>query len=116
MYTITYMLISIFTEPPSMPVGPLSAMEILGQSITLQWQPPSHDGGSPLTAYIIEFRNAKRIGWNLVDQINPQATTYTVKNLTKNNDYYFRVFAENKIGISPPLESKPLTAKDKYGN
>lgn len=105
----------IFTATPDAPTGPLKAVEVQSQSITIQWEPPKHNGGSPLTAYIIEFRNAKRVGWDLADEIGADKTIFKIKKLIKNNDYFFRVFAKNKAGISLPLESKLFTAKDAYG-
>ena len=37
--------------------------------------------------------------------VRPTTTTFVVDNLIKNSHYYFRVFAENAIGQSQPLET-----------
>ena len=38
-------------------------------------------------------------------------------NLIKNSFYYFRVFAENSIGLSEPLETEQvIEAKPAFGN
>jgi len=40
---------------------------------------------------------------------------YTVRNLEKGKEYKFRVFAENMVGQSDPLNGDPVTAKDPFG-
>ena len=104
------------TGPPSTPVGPLSATDIDGTELTLSWQPPEHDGGSPLTGYFIEKREGRKAFWAKVATIGPEETKYRVKDLTVDTDYAFRVTAENKNGSSKPLEmgeqvtvKKPIT-------
>ena len=90
--------------PPSAPLGPLETSDLTDTTVTLTWKPPKSDGGQPLTGYIIECRDAKRSTWTKVDKVEPNITSYVVQNLTTGTDYYFRVFAENVEGISPPLE------------
>ena len=44
-------------------------------------------------------------------------TKFLMDNLVKNSFYYFRIFAENSIGISEPLESdQMIEAKPAFGN
>ena len=82
----------------------------------MSWKPPSEDGGSPLTGYIIEKKEGRRTTWSLVDKIGPDDTTYTVKNLTEGTDYMFHVIAENKLGRSPALETdKTVVPKSEFG-
>lgn len=47
------------------------------------------------------------------------AKTLTIKatKLTENNKYYFRVVAENEVGVSDPCTTdEPITAKLPFGN
>lgn len=51
------------TEKPGSPAGKLRATKISQDSVTLDWLPPLDDGGSPLTAYIIEAKDSKSNDW-----------------------------------------------------
>ena len=102
--------------PPSAPVGPLKVSDITRSSATITWQPPENDGGKPLKSYNIEFREANKTLWKKVEKINPDITSYTIQNLAVNASYYFRVLAENEIGISEPLQTDAfVTIKSPYG-
>ncbi|MEW8547459.1 MAG: fibronectin type III domain-containing protein [Candidatus Thiodiazotropha sp.] len=86
--------------PPSVPVGPLTVSDIDGTEMTLSWQPPVHDGGSPLTGYFLEKREGRKAFWAKVARLPPDETKYRVKDLTEGTDYAFRVTAENKMKLS----------------
>lgn len=99
-----------FTGPPSAPVGPLTACNIEGTELTLSWQPPEHDGGTPLTGYFIEKREVSKQFWGKVANTSADNETFRVTDLTEGTSYLFRVSAENKEGTSKPLEmSEPVT-------
>lgn len=106
---MTKWLMFYSSEKPSKPTGPIEILDVQRDSITVQWNPPKHDGGSPLTAYVLEKRDAKRTMWSKVDRIGPKDTKYTFDGLTEGCEYYFRVAAENKIGLSEPLETATHT-------
>ncbi|KAK7507540.1 hypothetical protein BaRGS_00001475, partial [Batillaria attramentaria] len=102
-------------EPPSKPQGPIKVLSTTKTSATIEWRPPEDDGGLPLTAYILEKREFPRTTWSRVDKISPDITSYCVQSLTTGSDYFFRVSAENKAGVSPPLEmDKPVRIKSPY--
>lgn len=96
------------TAAPSAPEGPLETYDITATTVGLTWKPPNSDGGKPITKYIIEKRDAKRMGWTPVEKIQPNATSYTVQNLTTGADFYFRIIAENEEGVSPALETTQM--------
>jgi titin len=49
-------------------------------------------------------------------ECNAKDTSYCLQKLVENVDYFFRVSAENKVGISEPLEmDQPITIKSPYG-
>lgn len=84
--------------------------------MVLSWQPPTNTGGSEISAYIIEKRDAKRNTWTPVDKVTGITLTYAVQKLLEGNQYYFRVSAENDIGTSEPVELRePVLAKCPYG-
>jgi len=94
----------------------MDVSELTKTSAKLSWKPPSNDGGSPLTGYIIEKKEGRRTTWARCDKISPDVTTYNVKNLTEGTEYLFRVTAENKIGVSPVLETdQSIIPKSKFG-
>lgn len=97
-------------------MGPLKAKDIERTSVTLEWQPPSDDGGSPLTGYILEKRDIARPTWTRVEKLSANKTSYKVQNLLEGSDYHFRVSAENKHGTSEPLETeKTVKPKSPFG-
>ena len=56
---------SYFSAPPSPPLN-LVQDETSETTVQLSWQPPSDDGGSDVTGYVIERRDAKRTSWTKV--------------------------------------------------
>lgn len=85
-------------------------------SIALAWEPPTNNGGSDITAYIIEKRDAKRNTYTQVEKVTGLTNTYAVQKLLEGNEYYFRVSAENEIGKGEPAEmDKPIMAKCPFG-
>ena len=72
----------------------------------MSWQPPSKDGGSPLTGYVIEKRDARRTQWVKAGSVDTDTTSFTASKLLEDNEYVFRVVAVNAEGESEPLESK----------
>lgn len=91
-------------------------VDVQRNSITIKWLPPKEDGGSPLTGYLIEKREASSKVWSKVDKVADFITQYCVKNLEEKTEYHFRVIAINEVGQSEPLETSEATlAKHKYG-
>ena len=104
------------TGKPDSPQGPLQVKDIEKTSVTLAWKAPKSDGGSPLTGYIIEKKEATRPTWTRVETISPDETKFIVKNLLEGSDYQFRVTAENKHGASSPLVTDAsVRPKSKFG-
>ena len=70
----------------------------------------------PIKSYTIEKRDAMKSTWLNAGRVDRDTLTFTASHLTEGNDYYFRVSAENKIGVGEPTElSKAVTAKLPYG-
>lgn len=64
--------------------------------------------------YVIERRDAKRTSWSSAG--NTACLEYQVTKLMENNEYVFRVAAENQIGVSEFVEtSGPVKAKFSFG-
>ncbi|VEL33556.1 unnamed protein product, partial [Protopolystoma xenopodis] len=101
---------------PGAPRGPLQIREVAPGEIELSWSPPLQTGGMPLLGYQLELREGRCFIWKpavtgLVATsprigCNP---THRLGGIKPNREYFFRVLAINKEGVSPPL-----TAEDSY--
>jgi len=100
------------TDKPSSPLN-LTAPDVLADSITLRWEAPEDNGGSEITGYVIKKREFNRRSWQEVTKVKDLECT--IGKLLEGNQYYFRVFAQNEIGMSEPIELKePITAKNPF--
>ncbi len=91
--------------------------EVLRDSCELTWRPPEIDGGTPITGYHIERSTGKgRLArWIRITRHPVEDTYYKVTDLIEDNDYQFRIVAENKVGTGEPgPASEPITAKDPW--
>lgn len=96
-----------------MPVGPIKFEEVFAERIGLSWKPPTDDGGSKITNYVVEKREENRKTWVHVSS-DPKECQYVVQRLTEGHEYEFRVMAQNKYGIGPPLYSAPEKARNLF--
>lgn len=90
-------------------------MDIEREAVTLTWNPPEDDGGSPITHYLLEKRDVMRAHWSHAEKTSSTTCKSKVKNLTEGTEFYFRVMAVNKIGAGIPLESRPILVKSPFG-
>lgn len=78
-------------------------------SVTLAWQPPASDGGSPIRGYYVEKMRADSNEFEVANRkIFPECCG-TIENLSENQEYQFRVKAVNEVGDGQP--SKAITVK-----
>ena len=107
-----------FSKIPDQPEKPqnLRPIDTNRDYIVLQWEAPQRDGGSPITGYVIEKRDAKRREYFYLAELPADKLTYKAVRLFEGNEYYFRVIAENEVGPSEPCElQQPVKAKLPYG-
>ena len=91
--------------------------EVTKESVGLKWEEPESNGGMEILHYIIEKKDAMKTSWSPVATVNGRTLTQTATKLTEGNEYYFRVSAENQIGVGPAAElESPIKAKLPYGN
>ncbi|XP_077313688.1 myosin-binding protein C, fast-type-like isoform X2 [Lithobates pipiens] len=89
--------------------------EIWGFNALLEWQPPKDNGNSEITGYTIQKADKKTMEWFTVYEHNRQPRC-TVSDLIMGNEYYFRVFSENIVGLSDaPGVSKNTAVIEKTG-
>lgn len=80
-------------------------------SISLGWKKPISDGGSYVTAYILEQKEGED-KWTKIKK--GKDTSYNISELTEGQEYVFRVKALNESGEGPPTELSVI-AKDQFG-
>src|SRR5438552_2355486 len=86
--------------PATAPGAPRNLQATPGDGqVTLNWQAPSNDGGSPILLYTI-YRSTTS-GEEAFLIAVPLVTTYTDATVTNNVTYYYQVSATNAIGEGP---------------
>ncbi|CAD6198887.1 unnamed protein product, partial [Caenorhabditis auriculariae] len=106
----------VVIKDPFDPPGAPSTPEITGYDsnlVSLSWNPPRDDGGSPILGYVIE-RFEKRGGgdWAPVKLPLIKGTEATIVGLHENETYQFRVRAVNAAGPGEASNgSEPVTCR-----
>ena len=84
--------------------------------MVVNWSPPQHDGGSPVTGYHVERHEPFAVKWT---RLTPQPIPHiqlTATDLSEGTKYEFRVLAVNKAGTGPPSDpSESTIAKAPWG-
>lgn len=101
------LLLSCLVDKPGPPVN-LTVKSSTEDSIVLTWEPPSDDGGSEITRYQVEKRDASKRTWAPVG--GTDTTEMTVDGLAKGQTYLFRVAAENQCGVGQFVELEKFVA------
>lgn len=103
------------TDPPFAPRN-LKTTEITANSITLLWEPPEHDGGSPISGYLVEKRDMLMNIWTQAGKTEKDTHKLTIGNLFEGQSYFFRVAGINQCGRGIYAETtKPTVAKLPFG-
>uniref|UniRef100_A0A3Q3R375 Myosin binding protein C, cardiac n=1 Tax=Monopterus albus TaxID=43700 RepID=A0A3Q3R375_MONAL len=85
----------------------LKIMDVWGFNVALEWKPPKDNGNCEITGYRIQKADKKTMEWYTVfDQY--RRTHCVVSDLIMGNEYIFRIFAINPVGLSP----EPCNTKD----
>uniref|UniRef100_A0A8C2TMA3 Myosin-binding protein C, fast-type n=1 Tax=Coturnix japonica TaxID=93934 RepID=A0A8C2TMA3_COTJA len=69
---------------------------------TVQWQPPTYDGGQPVLGYILERKKKKSYRWMRLNFDLLKELTYEAKRMIEGVVYEMRIYAVNSIGMSRP--------------
>jgi titin len=87
----------------------LTVTEYFKNSISISWQAPESDGGAPVTGYHVERRLTSSNRWLKINKEKVEATEFKDAEVVEDNEYEYRVMAENSVGVGPP--SEPCGAK-----
>lgn len=99
-----FKLFCILLDVPG-PVGqPFNGENLTTDSCKLTWFTPEDDGGSAITNYIIEKREADRRGYTSVSYTVTRNNA-VVQGLVDGKGYFFRIAAENIIGRGPFVDT-----------
>nr|XP_055037359.1 myosin binding protein Cb [Misgurnus anguillicaudatus] len=80
--------------------------DVWGFNAALEWTAPRDDGNTEITGYTIQKADKKTMEWFTVYEHN-RRTHCTVSDLIIGNEYMFRVYSENLVGLSEdPCMSK----------
>ena len=102
-------------EVPGAPLAP-EVSDVMAESCYLSWKAPAQDGGSPILGYFIERCTGTSSRWLRISRGLITDTSSKVTDLVENNEYTFRVVAENKVGAGPAgPNSETILATDPWG-
>ncbi|XP_031727684.1 immunoglobulin-like and fibronectin type III domain-containing protein 1 [Anarrhichthys ocellatus] len=91
------------TDDPK-PPGPVELNQNIPETVTLSWTPSPDEKRDDRLHYIVSKRDSFLRTWRTVAD-NLFNNKFTVINILPGREYYFRVFAKNDMGLSPPSES-----------
>lgn len=92
----------MIAEPPDPPTDVIIT-DIDKHAITLTWEPPEYDGGSPITGYVVERLDPSTGIWRYAQSVHRPACT--VSCLDEHTEHKFRIMAENMFGVSEPSKA-----------
>ena len=121
--SIHYLKVNFLLLPSSVTPAPPSSLrytKVRRDSVTLEWEPPEHDGGSELTGYLIEKRDIRKDRWSFVHKVPHTQRQFEVGGLLTGQEYMFRVRPVNRMGlgeaIQPEEPVKVATPYSKHSN
>uniref|UniRef100_A0A3B3QBP0 Titin n=1 Tax=Paramormyrops kingsleyae TaxID=1676925 RepID=A0A3B3QBP0_9TELE len=95
-------------KPPGPPGRPV-VYNVTSDGMTIQWEAPGYDGGSPITGYHVEKKDRNSLLWTKVNTTAISGREYRIIGLIEGLEYQFKVFAQNNAGMSPASETSKHT-------
>nr|XP_014347591.1 PREDICTED: myosin-binding protein H-like isoform X1 [Latimeria chalumnae] len=85
-------------EKPGPPTS-IKLVDVWGFNVALEWTPPKDDGNSEITGYTVQKSDKKTGEWFTVLE-HYHRLNCTISDLIMGNSYKFRIFTENRCGLS----------------
>uniref|UniRef100_A0A8C8DT90 Immunoglobulin like and fibronectin type III domain containing 1, tandem duplicate 2 n=1 Tax=Oryzias sinensis TaxID=183150 RepID=A0A8C8DT90_9TELE len=101
------------TDNPK-PPGPLELDQKTPGTVTLSWGPSPDEKRDDRLHYMVSKRDSFKPTWRTVAD-NLFNNKFTVVNIMAGREYYFRVFAKNDMGLSPPSVSPVFAVRKEKG-
>lgn len=102
-------------RPPGPPGKPV-VYNVTNDGMTIQWEQPIYDGGTPIQGFHVEKKEKNSIMWQKVNTALIKETEYRIMELIEGLEYSFRVYAQNDAGFSRMSdESKSTMAVSPVG-
>jgi hypothetical protein len=84
----------------TLPSEPMRLLAVAGdKQVTLTWDAPLTDGGSPVSDYYIEYQKDLSSSWIPISSNQGNQTTTVISKLSNQSRYLFRIAAINSDGI-----------------
>uniref|UniRef100_A0A3Q1I1Y6 Myosin-binding protein C, cardiac-type n=1 Tax=Anabas testudineus TaxID=64144 RepID=A0A3Q1I1Y6_ANATE len=100
--TVTLQIVDLPGSPEA-----LKIVDVWGFNVALEWKPPKDNGNCEITGYTIQKADKKTMEWYTIYE-QYRRTHCVISDLIMGNEYVFRVFAINLVGLSP----EPCSSKD----
>ncbi|KAK2915362.1 hypothetical protein Q8A73_005956 [Channa argus] len=97
------------TDDPK-PPGPVEIDQNIPGTVTLSWTPSPDEKRDNRLHYMVSERDSFKSSWRAVAD-NIFNNKFTIVNILPGREYYFRVYAKNDVGLSPPSESPVFGTK-----
>ena len=90
--------VQVLSVAPDIPSEPIDVgLRVSRSAITISWEAPADDGGSPITQYTIRYRLTSASTWTVAGTTDGSVLSATVTGLPIGN-YEIQVFASNAAG------------------
>lgn len=84
-------------------------------TLSVQWKEPDSDGGSPITGYVVEYKEKMGSTWKSYVEPDPTKLTTIIPELRTGATYVVRIRARNREGDSEPsAQTAPKIAKARF--
>lgn len=107
------MPLNLIIDDPK-PPGPVELDQIIHGTVTLSWASSPDEKRDDRLHYMVSKRDSFKRTWRTVAD-NLFNNKFTVVNILPGREYYFRVFAKNDMGLSPPSEPPVFETKQEKG-